>query len=598
MASRPLGTRLARPLLLPLGRLSERLGNRFYIGLALLLAVGFAWAILAGHTGGLKHRAYDAIMKSRFNVPAADPNVVLIDIDEASLAAMAPQYGRWPWPRSVMAELLEGLVAQKPAAVVFDITFSDPDVFQRDADRYFREVVAQTPESFFPMIRLNPENDPLSRLRLAELPGVVPIDDAASKEATVAMVVPYLLDALDGRRLGTNNLYADEDGIARRYHLYRDVQGWRVYSLPANVVAALGRELPARAEILLNWRGQPPAFHTVSFAPLYADLLKQKRERPADEFAGKILVIGSTAPSLFDLKPTSIARDHPGLEILATAIDNLKNADYLTELPGWVYVVVTALGLALLAAAFVYNADYRLVRFLFTLVQTGFVAVTYLFLNYTTVFVDLTVPFTAGLAYFFVARTYGMALTLRRNGDPMFSTALDTGRECQVLFLVARFAGDDIGAKRRVQAALARRLGLTRYGAAATRLFKPAPLVHDLYRDTALYYWLVSPGETRAAIEDLFQMVAHTLAALSAERRAAAGLVLGLHAVRYTVDAEGHWRERGKRAFVDALTLLETEEPPVRLSPAFAALCRELQKELPPVLGAQTGEREPPPKPL
>lgn len=158
MASRPIGTRIARPLLLPLGHLSERLGNRFYIGLAVLLAAAFAWAILAGHTGGLKHRAYDAIMKSRFNVPPADPDVVLIDIDEASLAAMAPQYGRWPWPRSVMGELLEGLVAQKPAAVVFDITFSDPDVFQRDADRYFREVVAQTPESFFPMIRLNPED--------------------------------------------------------------------------------------------------------------------------------------------------------------------------------------------------------------------------------------------------------------------------------------------------------------------------------------------------------------------------------------------------------------------------------------------------------
>lgn len=579
--------RIARALTLPLGRLSERLGNRFYLGLAVLLAAAFAWAILAGHTGGLKHRAYDAIMKSRFNVPPADPDIVLVDIDEASLAAMAPQYGRWPWPRSVMAELTEGLARQRPAAIVFDITFSDPDVFQVEADRYFREVAAQTPRTFFPMIRLNPENDPLSGLRLAEIPGVTPVDPAAPREATVAMVVPYFLDALDGPRLGTNNLYADEDGIARRYHVFRDVQGWRIPSLPAVVVAALGGAVPDRADVLLNWRGRPPAYRTVGFAPLYTDLLKQQRERPQDEFTGKIVVIGSTAPSLFDLKPTSIARDHPGLEILATGIDNLKNGDYLTELPRWVYVLVTALGIALLGAAFVYNADYRIVRTAFTLVQTAFVAVTYLFLNYTTVFVDLTVPFAAGLAYFFVASTYSMVLTMRRNGDPLFSTALDPGRACQALFLAVRFAGGDAAARRRVQAALVRRIGLTRYGAAATRLFKPAPLLRDIHRDTALYYWLVSPAEGRAALEDLFQMLAHALAALPP------GVVLGLHAAAFTVDAEGHWREQGKRAFIEALTLLEATEPPVRLTAAFQTLCREQQKELPPVLGAHTGERAP-----
>lgn len=585
--------RIARTLTLPLGRLSERLGNRFYIGLAVVLAAAFAWAILAGHTGGLKNRAYDAIMKSRFNVPAADPDIVLVDIDEASLAAMAPQYGRWPWPRSVMAELVEGLARQGPGAIVFDITFSDPDVFQIEADRYFREVAAGTPSTFFPMIRLNPENDPLSGLRLAEIPGVVPLDPSAPAEATVAMVVPYFLDALDGRRLGTNNLYADEDGIARRYHVHRDVRGWRIYSLPANVVAALGGAVPGQTDVLLNWRGRPPAFRTVSFAPLYADLLKQKRERPENEFAGKIVVIGSTAPSLFDLKPTSVARDHPGLEILATGIDNLKNGDYLTELPGAVYVVVTMLGLALLAAAFVYNADYRLVRSLFTLVQTGFIVVTYLFLNYSTVFVDLTVPFTAGLAYFFVASTYGMALTLRRNGDPLFSTALDTGRECQVLFLVARFGGTHAGARRRVQAALSRQLGLTRYGAAATRLFKSAPLLHDLYRDAALYYWLVGPEATRPAIEDLFRMVTRTFARQPRERREAAGLVLALHTARFTVDAEGRWRDQGKRRFVDALAQVDGAGPTVRLDPAFVALCREQGKELPPVFDVPTEEREP-----
>ena len=47
------------------------------------------------------------------------------------------------------------------------------------------------------------------------------------------------------------------------------------------------------------------------------------------EFAGKIVLVGSTAPGLFDLKATPMTRAHPGVEILATAIDNLRRDDYL-----------------------------------------------------------------------------------------------------------------------------------------------------------------------------------------------------------------------------------------------------------------------------
>ncbi|MFL6651647.1 MAG: CHASE2 domain-containing protein, partial [Sulfurifustaceae bacterium] len=93
--------RFARWILLPLALLSERLGNRFYLGLAVVVIVGALYGIAGGLTGGMKHQAYDLIMKSRFRTPLPDPDIVLVDIDEASLAAMAPEYGRWPWPRSV-----------------------------------------------------------------------------------------------------------------------------------------------------------------------------------------------------------------------------------------------------------------------------------------------------------------------------------------------------------------------------------------------------------------------------------------------------------------------------------------------------------------
>lgn len=567
--------RAGRLVALPLGRMSERLGNRFYIGLAVVLALVAVYALVTGMNFGMKRQAYDLIIKSRFNTPAPDPDIVLIDIDEASLEAMAPQYGRWPWPRAVMAELVEGLARAQPRVIVFDITFSDADVYQAQADQYFREVIGATPNTYFPMIRLNPDNDALSELRLDRLAGVQRLDNVPAA-ATAAMVVPYFYDVLADRRLGTNNLYTDVDGITRRYHVFRDAHGYRVFSLPANVAAALGAELPNETDVLLNWRGRPLAYPTLSFHTVYAALTKQGA-KPAGEFTDKIVIIGSTAPSLFDIKPTPLAQLHPGVEILATALDNLRNGDYLTELPPWIYLIITVCGIAALAAAFVYNVDDRWVNALFTLTQTAFLAVSYLFLNYSTWFVDLTAPFTAGLAYFTLARFYSLLITMRRNGHPLFSGALDVGRPCQVLYLSCRITAGDKPTRRRVSGELLRRAGLTRFGVAAVRIFKPAPLLYDAYRDTLLFYWLVSPQETCSALNDLLHMLDTALAHL--ERRGDVPLRLGLHSVSFTIDAEGAWREPARAALMEALALAEREGGTLHATRAFtqtAAGCTAL----------------------
>ena len=69
---------------------------------------------------------------------------MLVDIDEKSLAAMEKDAGRWPWPRVVYAELLEGLAAQKPRAIVFDIMFTEADSFRPQDDAGFaRDAAAQ-----------------------------------------------------------------------------------------------------------------------------------------------------------------------------------------------------------------------------------------------------------------------------------------------------------------------------------------------------------------------------------------------------------------------------------------------------------------------
>jgi adenylate cyclase len=108
----------------------------------------------------MRQSTFDTMLRLRVNVPTPDPDIVIVDIDEKTLAAMSADYGRWPWPRQVLAEFLQNVEAQQPKAVVFDVLFSDPDIQNPDSDAYFNEVVAGTSNSYFPMLRL-----PMSTMR-------------------------------------------------------------------------------------------------------------------------------------------------------------------------------------------------------------------------------------------------------------------------------------------------------------------------------------------------------------------------------------------------------------------------------------------------
>lgn len=555
---------LARFFLRPLSTLSNRLGNGFYIGLAVVVGAAAVFAIATGSTGAMKNKAYDLIMKARFQQPAADPEVVIVDIDEPTLAAMAPEYGRWPWPRNIMGELVEGIAAQQPKAIVFDIAFSDPDVFNVDGDRYFRDVIAATPNTFFPMIRLNEENDSRSELRVMQLPGAAKLDPAASEAATIAAILPFFFDALTDHRLGTNNIYTDEDGMVRAYEVYADEYGWRVGSLPANVVTALGLPLPNQTDILMNWRGRPPSYPRVSFHEVYFDLLKSKKTRPVDEFAGKIVIIGSTAPSLFDLKTTPMAKAHPGVEILATAIDNLKKGDYLIELPPWIYILVTLAAVAALTAAFMYKIDQRLISLAFTFLQSGFLAVSYLTLNFSTIFVDLTAPFAFSLVYFTVARFNYLFAGYRRSGQPFFSTMLDEGNRCHVVLAQCHVHLKNQRARLALGASIRKQIGRTRYGLVTTPFFKGMPLLHSFFRHTLVLYWLAPAEKSTEALQDVISVMEHAMPAIrkSARRASKDGPIVTwlVHGFAFTVDADETWRLKGEEGMAKLFALAEKAE--------------------------------------
>jgi adenylate cyclase len=432
--------------------------NRFYLYLAVAFTLFVAIDAMVSHfSAQMRQGTFDAMVRYRVVVPRPDPDIVIVDINEASLAVMGQDYGRWPWPRQVLGEFLENLERQHPKAVVFDILFSDPDVYNPDSDAYFDAAAATTQNTYFPLLRLDSASDPLSRIKAGMIPGVEPIPDEAQQDATVAVVLPYLSSALRGGRLGFHNIYPDPDGIVREYQTYRDDYGWKLPSLPLRIARSLGWEEPKEDRVLLNWRGGPFSYRYVTFSDVFNDMASKVKKRPQDEFTGKIVLIGSTAPGLFDIRPTPLSRTHPGVEILATAIDNLRHKDYLRFPEGrLLYPLLTLAILWATAWSFYRDIGREKIDRLFGASQVILVGVSYASINFSDTYINLTGPVTVGIAFFTAARVYAAATDRALERSVVRDTLTHRGN-LQAGVLLIRIAGLGEKPLERVRRGLERR---------------------------------------------------------------------------------------------------------------------------------------------
>jgi CHASE2 domain-containing sensor protein len=376
-------------------------------------------------TGGLAKSSFDAMVRARVYVAAPDPRIVILDIDEASLARMTKEFGRWPWPRDTLATVLDHVEGQVPAAIVWDVLFSDADRISPGGDAAFNEAVRRSTHSHFSVVRLPKINDKLSEVTEADLPSlwVAPAQKQASGSATVALIPPAL-PAVAASRLGFNNGYVDDDGVLRRYRYLEPLaDGSAIQSLPLSVLRALdppvydaylakfGGSFLGDHDELIAWRREGPAYPHVSFADVFDQADSGKPLASVPSFAGKIVIVGATAPSLHDIHATPLFSMQAGVDSLAAALDNLLNQRHLAELPRWLqalFAVALCVGLAVWGQL---KSIGSLAPALLVL-PAALLGVSYLSLNGSPMFVDLHLA--AGLALLFLAllRYWN---TLRRN---------------------------------------------------------------------------------------------------------------------------------------------------------------------------------------
>jgi adenylate cyclase len=363
--------------------------RRALVGLA--LGLGAALLVLVSEPLGFIVRAergaYD-LMVARTARPAASTSpIVILEINESSVRALAPLIGRWPWPRVVHASAIAYLAHAGAKVIVYDVLFTEPagqgtivingqtidlaasDQTLVDAVRSAGNVVLLADATYETLA--SGSTEPVTSL---ELPGVQYRPGAGFQERP-SVLLPFA--SLTGAAAGIgHNLLAKDEGSdsARRMLPFIEHRGVALPSL--GMAAALAfAEVPAadvrldggalrigesrlpllaepvpgtddgrRWQALLRFvqpvndaQGVRSTFPTYSYFDvlLSADQVAAGRTPaiPPSVFAGKLVFIGTTAAGLFDRYSTPFTGGAPGVELHATLADNLLSGRTMRMAP-------------------------------------------------------------------------------------------------------------------------------------------------------------------------------------------------------------------------------------------------------------------------
>lgn len=321
--------------------------------------------------------------------------VVIVDIDDESLARL----GQWPWPRTVLADLVERLAEAEAAAVAFDIVFAEPD---RTSPEHLIETwqLAGLTEDILNLGEL-PDHDALFAEALKRMPSITGFTGAGSRTEVMPPrrfgiaeagdpALPFLLNhpgavanlpELDDAATGTGtfSVQPDSDGVIRRVPMFvamddqiypglateslRVAQGASTYILRASGasgvwafgestgmvdfrVGALTVPTDRSGSLVIHDSGHRPE----RFVPAWRIL---DGEADPGVLANRIVLVGTSAAGLKDQRASPLDGAIPGVELHAQAIEQIVAQQFL-ERPDYAdgaeFVFLLALGTLVVGA--------------------------------------------------------------------------------------------------------------------------------------------------------------------------------------------------------------------------------------------------------
>jgi len=354
----------------------------------------------------------DALLKIRFSSPAPAKDIIIVDVDERSLALLSKSKGNWPWPRDTLADGIQKISDLGARAILFNVLMSDFDKRNPNADAAMEMTAGLIRPIAFPLIRLNPKNDIESKFKVANLTGVEWIH--TDETATIALIHPAFPTMMD--RLGVADQKPDPDGIVRTYPFNWVEPNYKLPSIVKATMLSTGlnsKSLPD--ELTLNWRNKKGSYQRLSFA----DVLSMDEKSPeALALKNAFVVLGVSAPGIGQIKPTAVKSIEDDNEILATALDDAVNGSYFRTAPSWLLLIVTITLIWLIIYLGILRISPIKINQIFVVLQAALAAITLLAVSYTTILVDLSGPMSFALLVFAGVKIIRMMSDNSSRGKP------------------------------------------------------------------------------------------------------------------------------------------------------------------------------------
>ena len=293
-----------------------------WLVLNLLLLAVIAGLSLTYPVEELGRRLGDAFFRLR-GPNETSASVALVLIDDASLES----YGRWPWPRTQLAQLIRGVSGQRPASIGVDILLSEPADAAGDkalaetireagnvvlaaklsnsADKLWIEPLPQFRDHAAGIGHVQAIMDPDGigrRAPLVELSANGPRWPLAVEMARVATGQPV---AIEGNELRVGNYRIRAEGQPSHHQS----QNWSTYSAQFLTVDFRQQFVPGEAG---------PPFVVISAASIL-------NRQALNSLQGKNVLIGFGASDLGDRIPTPVSRQTPmpGVEVHANLLEGM-----------------------------------------------------------------------------------------------------------------------------------------------------------------------------------------------------------------------------------------------------------------------------------
>ena len=352
--------------------------------------------------------ALDFALNWRFSGPESSDDVVIIEIDERSLDALADEYGRWPWPRSIFADLIFGLEESGPKSIFLNVLFTDPDLRDPDSDFALDFAISEYDNLILPAVRLNRENDKLSEVKLSQLPFV----HSYVLDEPVAVLIAFFPSSLS--KLALNNLILDEDGVVRRAQYFYKEENTSFRTIASRQAELNDYDGNLDIDRLINWSNDE-GYKTFSFSDVYQALINGD-EKYLSNFSGKNLIIGLTAPGISIQRPTPFSPYTDDNHILASQLDSLVYGKGLKTVPPLLIMIATIMSFAFFATAGYRNWDEDLVDYSFFGFELISIAISIISISYSNYFIDLSYPITAAGLFFILTYAYRYPVNNRLAG--------------------------------------------------------------------------------------------------------------------------------------------------------------------------------------